>query len=401
MTRNRSVLAAAAVITVAAAALVLPGRGAPVRADTIDDAVKAFEDYLKTKPESSGIVNQIGDLAQKHHPKVAKAFMPLLRHADETVKIAVLQNIGKQNDPKVAGPLMGMFDAVEKEKRYKLLAAIAEGVGDADAKAHYDFLIKTAKKYLDINADVSSAAFRGCANNVCRETVDDLVKQVGVADYVTTADNPVKRAARNATKPVLNDLLRKITGEDINDVKIWNEWWKKNDKTWKPPVAGAEGKKDINASLVFADDAYGFELKKPNTRWSFRKPDGNNPYLTMEALDEGQRAAWVELNVMGNKNLKSKTPEAMADEQKGGIEGKFREFKTAEWDKKGMVAGEKSVEQILFGPHKDHDVVAMHNVYVLKSEVHYFLITYWKSGKAASLREDIEEIIKTFRLTKR
>lgn len=403
MTGSRRSLFAAAVLGGALAALLGTGRPGPALADTVDDAVKAFEDYLKTKPEPSGIVNQVGDLAQKHDPKVAKAFLPLLRHADDTVRIAVLQNIGKQKDPKVIGPLMGIYNAAEKEKpkKYKIMAAALEGIGDADAKANAKFLIDEAKSWVNKNGDVGMAAFRAAANHVTRDLVDDFIAQLAVCDSSTTADNAEKRAARNACKPVIMDLLQKMTGLDIKDAKIWKEWWDKNGKTWKPKAEGKDEKKDLNASDEFADEAYGFILKRPNKRWTFQKPDGGNPYIQLEALDEGQKAAWCELRVVGSKGLASKTADALAAEHKEQIEGKFREFKEQVWDKKGVWGGEKSVEHVLFGPHKDYSVVAMHNVFIHKSEVHYYMYTYWVNGKPQSLRDDIDQILKDFKLMKR
>ena len=85
---------------------------------------------------------------------------------------------------------------------------------------------------------------------------------------------------------------------------------------------------------------------------------------------------------------------------KAGFEGKFRDIKEAEWAKKGRVAGENSVEQVVFGQHKDFDAVSMHNVYLSRSEVMYQLVCFWKSGKPEALKDDIEEIIKTFKLTR-
>ena len=78
---------------------------APARADAIDDAVKSFEDYLKTNPDSQGIRNQIAELGLKKDPRVAKVLMPLLRHpkTDDDVKIAIAQCIGEQGDPAIVG----------------------------------------------------------------------------------------------------------------------------------------------------------------------------------------------------------------------------------------------------------------------------------------------------------
>ncbi|MCK6481267.1 MAG: HEAT repeat domain-containing protein [Planctomycetes bacterium] len=395
---NRRLVALA---PLAAAAALLAFFPAPVGADAVDDAVKNFEDYLKNKPESQGLRNQIAELSLKKDPRVAEALKPLLKHKDDDVKIAVAQNIGKQGDPKIVPILKQMIDMKDMDEKPKVMAALIEGVGDAAPKANYEFLIKLAKKYLDQNQDIASAAYRAAANWVTAETVDDLVAELGRADYVTQNDNAVKKASRGACRPVIQDLLKKITGQNISDVKIWKEWWDKEKKTWKPPVSGTGEKKDINASDEFSDSAYGFVIKRPSRAWLFRKQEGNNPYLVLEALDEGQRAAWIDLTVLGTKNLKSRTADAMAEEWKGILEGKFRDIKEgAEWAKKTRVSGKNAVEQILFGAHKDFDAVAMHNVYMEEGEVMYMFHCYWKSGKPQALKDDIETILKTFKLTR-
>lgn len=385
---------AAAAATGTGASLLFPA----ARADAVDDAIKAFEEYLKTNPDSQGIRNQVAELSLRKDPRVGDALLPLLRHKDDDVKIAVAQNIGKQGNAKVVAYLKAMADHKDADEKPKVLAALLEGIGDGDAKRNYDYLMKIAKKQLDYNADIACAAFRAAANYVTVDTVEDLVKELARADYTTTADNPVKRAARGATKPVLLDLLKKVTGEEINDVKIWNEWWSRNKKSWKPPLPGQEARKDLNASDSFRDEAYGFEITKPSRAWMFRKPEGTQPYLILEALDEGQRAAWVELTCVGTKNYKSKTPDAWAEEMKGGLEGKFRDFKEADWTRKGRIGGENSVEQVLFGQHKDFDAVYMHNAYVEKGQVMYQFLCIWKSGKSAALKDDIGQILRDFKL---
>jgi len=375
---------------------------APARADAIDDAVKSFEDYLKTNPDSQGIRNQVAELGLKKDPRVAKALIPLLRSPkyDDDVKIAVAQCIGEQGEPSVVSLLKAMADAkdIEKEKP-KLLAAILEGIGDCDAKRNYDFLMKIGRKQLDYNAEIASAAFRAASLHVTAETVDDMLKQLTSADYVTTSDNAVKRAARGATKPVLIDILKKITGQDISDLKIWQEWWSDNKKSWKPPVPGEEKNQDLSKIEVYKDPAYGFEVRRPNKAWFFRRhAGGSGPYLSIEAMDEGQKAAWCDLFVYGTKTYKEKKPDQIAQSWRDNNEPKFRDLKESTWDKKCSYGGSSGIEQILVGQHKEWDSVSIHNVFVEEGEVMYYWICVWKSGKPASMKEDIEEVLKSFKI---
>ena len=371
---------------------------APARADAIDDAVKSLEDYLKTNPDSQGIRNQVAEIGLKKDPRVAKALIPLLRSPkyDDDVKIAVGQCIGEQGDPAIVGLLKSLADAkdIDKEKP-KVLAAYLEGIGDADAKRNYDYLIKIANKQLDYNADVASAAYRAASNHVTAETVDDMVKQLGVADYVTTKDSAVKKAARGGTKPVLMEILKKITGEDIRDLKAWQNWWKDHKTGWKPPTGDSKDQ-DLSKMEVYKDSAYGFEVKKPNKAWMFRKGTGGNHMLSIEVLDEGQKAAELNIFAYDTKTYKSKTPEQAAQEWRENNEPKFRDFKEQVWEKKRP----GGVEQILVGQHKEDGAVSMHNVFTENGGIMFLLIGTYRSGKPASMKEDLEEAIKSFKPTK-
>ncbi|HEU4394973.1 MAG TPA: HEAT repeat domain-containing protein [Planctomycetota bacterium] len=378
---------------------------APARADAIDDAVKSFEDYLKTNPDSQGIRNQIAELGLKKDPRVAKALTPLLKSPkyDDDVKIAVAQCIGEQGDPAVVGMLKTMADAKDIEKdKPKVLAAILEGIGDADAKRNYEFLMKIGKKQIDYNADVASAAFRAASLHVSVETVEDMLKELDKANTVFTNDSAQKQAGRNGTKPVLMEILKKLTGENISDVKAWKDWWNGVKKTgWKPPAPGESKTEDLSKLESYSDAAYGYEVKRPNKAWIFRKGTSDNgPKISLEALDEGQRAAWCELYIYDTKGILQKRPEQLAQTWRENNEPKFRDFKEQVWDRKTTCGGAGGLEMILVGQHKELDAVAMHNVFVEKSGMMYYWICVWKSGKPASMKEDIEEVLRSFRIKK-
>jgi hypothetical protein len=328
--------------------------------------------------------------------------MPMVKNPkyDDEVRIAAMQNVGKQGDKAVAVQLLQLADSKPFEDKPKLIAAAIEGVGDADAKGHYKEIIKTARSWVPKNGDVASAAIRAASLHNTRDTIDDFLKMLADADYVTTQDNAVKRDSKGKAKAELMSCLKKMSGEQINDVKAWQEWWGRVGKVWTPPTPGADKNKDLNASEVYTDAAYGFTIKRPNKVWMLRKPDDGRPYLRYEALDDGQPAAWVEMYVIGTKGITPKTPDGWAKLVREEMEPKFKDLKEAVWDKKCRYGGQNGIEQILKGRHKDHDAISMHNVFVDKTEIMYYFICVFKSGKKASLEEDIEEILKSFLITR-
>jgi hypothetical protein len=196
------------------------------------------------------------------------------------------------------------------------------------------------------------------------------------------------------------DIMKKMTGENINDVKIWREWWNGKKKSgWKPPAPGETKSEDLSKVELYKDPAYGFDVRRPNKAWFFRKGTAENgPHITLEALDEGQRAAWCELLIYETKGIKEKRPEQIAQSWRDNNEPKFRDLKEAVWDKKCTYGGADGVEMILVGQHKELDAVAMHNVFVEDGGMMYYWICVWKSGKPASMKEDIEEILRSFKL---
>lgn len=387
--------ALAAIACTAAAPWVAP-RGVPVAraADAVDEAIEKFNERMKGA-DTQGKRTAIAEIALKKDPRVADAFLKYLRDPDDDVKIAICQNIGKQKDPKVAGPLKAIAEDKKNREKPKLVAAAVEGVGECDAKRNYKFLSDIAKKQLDYDGDIASAAIRAMANFPDRETVDDIIGILGSADYVTTKDSAQKKAARGAAKPVCIEMLKKLTNQAIDDVKVWQEWWKENKKTWKPTAPGEEV--DINASMDYEDSAYKFRVTRPSKAWNFRKsPD--KPDLSIEAMDEGQKAAWVTIQPVGTKNLKSKTPEAMEEEQRPNWESKMKDVKEgAVWGRKSRFAGETSCEDDFFGRHADHDAISVHNVYVEKDGVIFIINGVWKSGKSKALEEDIDKILDSFK----
>jgi hypothetical protein len=187
-----------------------------------------------------------------------------------------------------------------------------------------------------------------------------------------------------------------MTGLEYGDATAWKRWWSENEKTWEPPGSekDKEAKKDSASSDTFGDKVYGIEVRKPNKRWSFRKGDGT-PWLTVEAMEEGQRAAWCDVFVQESKNMKSQSPEALAKEVRDMLEPKFRDIKPeSNWEKPCSYGGQKGVEQIIIGQHKELDAVRMHHVYIYNKGYAIRIETTYKSGKTASLNSDIEQLLK-------
>ena len=363
------------------------------------DPVADFRAFLATEPGPGQVRVHLMDLMAERDPRTTEILIEVLREPPLDIQLLVdtcvyLANLGGPD----ATRALVEFAASRAVQRGdpELLAAALTAIGEADAEGQHEFLVGVARKFLDREESIARAAIRALAEGSRPRTVDDLVVLLEATE--APGDSEEARLRRISAKEEVAGALRTISGEDFpEDAKTWKEWWRRNRTTWRPPGQRTEPEADINAADAYRDEAYGFELKKPNRRWSFRRSESGIPSLVLEALYEGRRAAWVEVYVTGTRDSRSKTPEAMADEQATGIEGKFRELRMAEWNRAGELGGEHAVEQVLFGLHKDFDVVRMRNVYALKDETLYCLITCWRSGTPISLRDDIDAILGSFR----
>ncbi|MHC4924922.1 MAG: hypothetical protein ACYTG4_12755, partial [Planctomycetota bacterium] len=379
---NMRLVLVAGLAGLAASLALAPATSAPAYAlDSVDDALERFDERYKTA-DTQGKRNAIAEVGLKKDPRVAKNLMKKLqRERDGDVKVAICQVIGEQKMPGVAKMMLSMAKDKKNRDHPKLVAACLEGAGEADAKGNYKTILKITKKWQAKSATVASAGFRGLANHVSSKTVGDIVKQLQAIANTTTNDSAEKRAAFNGTKPVLIDILKKMTKKNIDDAKVWKDWWSNHGKRWTPPDPN-EGPKDLNASDEFIDDAYGFKIVKPSRAWSFRAPTGDGSHhLTLEALDEGQRAAWIEVHVISTKGLKFNTPTAMAEDQKNKLEGRMRDIKEAKWKAKGRLGGKGTVEQSIIGRHKDFGACRLQHVYCVEGGIMYLIFTVWKSGK--------------------
>ncbi len=381
-------------------AAVEPAEPAPEREPPTTDPVVALQEFLATRPETGEILQRVVQLGMSEDPRAVQAIASILRRPgfEDCVYEFACVHIVDHGGP-VAGKALAKFaDSRLASTNPRLMVRALEAIGVADPDGQYPFLLKVGRKHLDRDAEVAIAAYKAAAGHVTPDSVDDFVKELQVADAVRPRDTEQQRACRAEVRQVLDLCLLRMTGRYIDDARVWLKWWKDNRKTWMPLEPGEEHSIDINASDTFVDDAYGIVIKKANKTWWFLKDKADfHGIVTIEALDEGQRAAWIEISAEETRNLKSETPEAYAEETRGSIEPRFRDIRRADWTKKGSYGGLKGIEQVVEGVHKDYDLVQMRNVFLEKRGVMYVFRTIWKSGKKASLKDDIETMLDGFR----
>jgi hypothetical protein len=390
MNRHPIVLAALLAVGGAAAVVTLP---AAVRAEVTEQDFERFDERMKTG-DTNAKRNAIAELGLKKDKKVAaKLLQYLAKEKDEDVKVAICQVIGEQGDPSVGGRLYAMFDDKKNKENTKFLAALLEGMGESDPKRQYENLKDAAKKWVVLNGSVAEAAYRGMALNHTKDTVDEFVKAANSIASPTTNDSAAKRAAYAHCTPVLNELLQKLTGQDIKDAVQWRKWWSDAETTYKPEAAG--DKKDLNASDVYVNEGYRFQLKKPGREWSFKKLSGEQALLRIEALDEGSPAAWVIISVGAKEKMKSKTAEQLAEEVKMQIEEGTKDIRDPIWARKATYGGESAIETLLLGRDPQDGPGNVHNMYVASGPNIYAFRGFVKSGKNPRFKEDIIAIYKS------
>jgi len=389
-----------------AAAVLLAGAllaPSPAAADEVDDAIASFQERVAPPAGPDAKERAIAELGVKHDPRVAAVLRPLLQDTDRAVRVQAAKFIGEQKDPKIAPLLESMATREIKKKDTDeiFLAALVEGVGDADPKGRFEFLVEIARKWLDQDARVTIAAAEGYAQTGTREAVDELVKLLAVADVITTGQNAVAQKTRDEVRKALVPILKRATGKDIGEAKVWKSWWDDNKKSWKPPGEGA--KPDAAAAgdpLVFTDDAYGWSIRRPSQTWAFEKVKGAP--LRIQASVDGSAAAWVVVISTELSNYKEKNAEQVAEAIRRLIEPDFTDCvkERTDWNKPGKWKGLPSVTQEVFGRHKDLGTVALKNVFATRGTLLFRIETTWKSGSPQYLRDDIEKMLDSFRISK-
>jgi len=393
MTRSTVGALVGASLLLAAAAAAAP----PV--DAVDDAVAAFPERFEKAIDDNARAVAVAELGLLKDPRVVPVLKPHLAHESRLVRIAVARTLGEQKVSNVAPLLLAAFGKEEdrKEPDGEFLAALLEGVGEADPRRNFKPLSKAAWKWMEKDLSVCRAAAVGMARARTAEAVGELVDLLEKADTrrLDQTDGSPWEKDFELTVEVLSGELRKATGKEIKNVKDWRDWWRSNRKTWRPPSNLDEEKpKDPD---LFTDPAGKYEVRRPSKAWAWR--EDKNLAVWAEMQVDGRMAADFEVRTESTSALAAQTPGAMADEWRPKLEERFKEIAKdgTRWDQKTKFAGVTAVVHEIHGRHRDYDVCTQRWVFLVKDGVSYRIMGVCKAGRGEQAWKEWEAFFASFR----
>ena len=285
----------------------------PLRADTVDDDIKAMkvaeaggkEDECIAKIDSlragrdTRVFVPIRDMTTSTHDKIACAAIHGIVdtwHEPEFFRWLV----GKISDKDLSDP-----KSAHREVYICILDSIALYPPDK-VKAALKPLADAVARYMTTDGELADRAIRVYGMVPDRFTVMQLL------DWLNQANSGAGPAAakphKDKAKKAVVETLTALCGVENADAAAWKKWWDENGKTFKFPervkpgasdTKGADAKSgavagDPSGLTEFKDDAFGWSVKKPEgDDWKFCKPDYNVPRVGLrfgEDTDNGPRA---------------------------------------------------------------------------------------------------------------
>jgi hypothetical protein len=284
---------AAAVVLAAVIVVVLPAP--PLRAEGVDDEIKAVQELEKAGKDDE-CVAKMAPLAAGRDKKAFAALSALTVSKSDKVACGAIRTLTTVwHDPEYFRWLLGRVEdkgladrAKGRPEVYKCVLECVRAYPPEKVKAALKQLGGAVERYTATEPEYADRAIRAYGAVPDRFTVEQLLLWL---DQTTTGNGPVvkgagKEAKDSATKTLL-ETLALLTGQTFPDVSAWRKWWAENGKSFKfptPPEPSADGSpaetkpaaptEDPSGLSEFKDAAFGWSVKKPEgDDWKFFRPD--------------------------------------------------------------------------------------------------------------------------------
>jgi hypothetical protein len=201
---------------------------AKARADELKSALRGQE----TDPKLAAI-EACGDLP---HAITAAAVAPLVADKSEEIAIAAVKALGRMKD--LAEAAKALHASLKpNESRSKVLAAAFDAIGEVNHPSS----VPVCKDWVD-----SRIARR---DGSLQRGIDEAIACLGSLKWKSSVSALIDLGKRNIVAGPgyglryrsdnrFNRALRRLTGEDFEDIDSWDDWWKK---------AGAKFNDDLSA----------------------------------------------------------------------------------------------------------------------------------------------------------
>ena len=315
---------------VALAALVVSVVGSPIPgttdawmqipdvfADDIDDQVTQLRE-LAAAGDDAGLVARIKGLERRRDKRVDDALMVVVRapKVDAAAREA-MRVLGLHGDPGYLGWAKSkLADKKMLEDRpdqyFGLLDSLA-GAGGA-LKPYLRSVAECVSDNLTTKPDVARRAVTAYASAGSEKSViDQLIDWLDKLESAAASGGGGRRGGLTSpppesgksgsgsaanTQPVKDEVLKslaRLTGASADDSSAWRVWWAEHKASFKPaPPRAAEP--DWALLEEFADDAFGFVLKKPvpPAVWGFERCEAPGGRVRLRFQDAAGQQARVD-----------------------------------------------------------------------------------------------------------
>jgi len=320
---TRALAAPAALVLVFALLVANP---AALRADDIDDGIKAVKELEKAGADKEDeCIAKMLFLRAGRDPRAFAALKEMIGSKSDRIACAAVSGlaVGWQ-DPEYFRWLLGRVDDKTLYSResgrpevYKCVLESIRTYPPGKVKAALKPLGDAVNRFLATEPEYADRAIRAYGTVPDRFTVQQLLdwldqtaaspdgkgsgKSGGKGD--NKGESKEARENKDKARQSILETLTALCGKDAGDAGQWRKWWAENGKTFKFPEAakGAAGAgkpakpaapmADPSGLSEFKDEAYGWSVKKPEQEyWKFFKPDYDGPRVGLLCLPAGTDA---------------------------------------------------------------------------------------------------------------
>ena len=337
---------------------------APVfSADDEREQLKAFKLALKSTEEADRLkaVSEYGVLPGKSIGKQLRKVVTGDR--SDRVRAAAARAIGSRRNKKDISFLLSTFKSLKK--RPVALAGAIDGVGFFGEPKTADAVYDAGRLWLTKHKYPALATIQALGRIRSGESVELLMKLYDLtyprAGYGPGADgggsidgsaptgsgmtNDDTRAALGDFRPHIIAALQGITGEMLDDLDNWQEWWREVEDTFDPATV----KIDPNRQLKLVDSTCSYQIKRPGSEWKWQEKPKEGYSRTAVLTEDDEVTAYLHLLAYSTMERGPRDAKTLAAEEKERLKGMFTELSEENFDEAIKVDGVDAIRHTAAG----------------------------------------------------
>jgi hypothetical protein len=332
---------------------------------------------------------------------VSKELRKVVVSADEeTVSAAAAEALGRRGEK---SDLRFLLSALRRlKKRPVALAGAVSGIGEYGEPKTAETVFDIGRYWMAKNRYPTQAAIRALGRIRSKEAIDGLIRLYrqtypsGGSLRGPTGDLSIPGPTGEATRDLLQSYrtyieagLRRLTGEDLADLTVWETWWDAHEDRFDP--SGIT--EDPNRSLQLVDGEHGYTIARPAPVWKWIDEPENGFDRTAELAKGGEVAA--RLSILAYSVL-TRNPDNAGDmlaSRKDVLLRTLDDVKDPVWNASATVDGEKAKHLEVEGTLGGRRVKIRESVLVHEKTLYLIRVTLdgWATREEKESAKDFEE----------